>query len=508
MKPASAVQADSAPGARSKPSRLARLDPAVVAVGALLLFTTAAKLAFAMSHPLEFDELWTGTIASQRSLSGFVRQCYLDVNAPLSYLVAWLWAHSAGLSDAALRSPNVVFSSAAALLALAPSRAMSRQAALIWAALLACWVPGFVFAAEARSYALLLFIATGSTLAYAALLARPSIGSAFVWTGASSLLILTHYFALPLVACQGLGFLLVHRLRAVRTWPALAAFLPAFASLAVHAALLARFSGHSAAGAAPLRASELLPLIAFMVGGRSSAWILLAWAAVALTLWRLRPSSARSAPTQGDPSLTWMAPATSVAAAALCLAVSMAHPFVIDRYLTPMVPGVLLGVALVARRLGRAWPLAPAALVALQFGLVIGLLPAALHPASGPSLESAWSDLRDAGVRRLVFYWDSPAATGGNPDSFGQVGDFFFLRAGRPIPVTGLILKPGEDPNPILALGDRRPGAGIIWLSQRAAGTAARRYPPRIESLDPAWRCRDYGTPPQHVIACIRRPTG
>src|SRR6202012_1203983 len=98
----------------------------------------------------------------------------LDVNAPLSYAVARIWAQVAGLSDNALRFPSVVFASTAPLLALTPNSAIPRQARMIWAALLACWIPGFVFAAEARSYALLLFIGAGSTAAYLALLEKPS----------------------------------------------------------------------------------------------------------------------------------------------------------------------------------------------------------------------------------------------------------------------------------------------------------------------------------------------
>jgi hypothetical protein len=508
MKPAPALRGVLAPAAASGLRHRIRIDPATIALAALLLATGAAKLAFAQSHPLGLDELWTGMIASQRSLGGFIRQCYLDVNAPLFYAVAWIWAQVAGLSDDALRFPSVVFASTAPLLALTPNSAIPRQARMIWAALLACWIPGFVFAAEARSYALLLFIDAGSTAAYLALLEKPSTRAAFVWTTASSLLILTHYLALPLVACQGLGFLVVHRLRAVRTWPALAAFLPALASLVAHATLLLRFTGQGAAGAAPLPASELPQLVAFLVGGRSSAFILLTWAALAIALWRLRSGAAASRGEEDTPSLAWAAPATSLAATILCLGVSLAHPLIIDRYLTPMVPGILLGIALVARRLGERWPIAPATLAALQFGLVIGLLPAALHPSSRLSLEEAWSDLGAAGVRRLAFFWDSPAAAGGNTDSLAQVGGFFFRRTGRTLPVTGLILKPGEDPNPILALGDRRAGAGIIWLSQGAAGAASRRYPPRIERIDPTWLCRNYGTAPQFVIACIRRKAG
>jgi hypothetical protein len=289
----------------------------------------------------------------------------------------------------------------------------------------------------------------------------------------------------------------------VRTWPALVAFIPAMTSLAVHAALLVGFSNHGPAGPVPLSVRQLPGLLAFIAGGRSSVWVILAWAAVTLALWRLC-SRSESSPSEHTPSLVWLAPATSLAAVMLCLGISLAHPFVTDRYLTSMAPGVLLGIASVAHDLGRRAPLAPTALVALQFGLVLGLLPAALRPAPGLDLEKAWSTLRVAGVQRLAFFWDSPTAGGDDADAYAQVGGFLFHRDGRPLSVTALIVKPGEDPNPVLALGDRRPGAGIIWLDQGAPEDAARRYPPRIERIDPAWRCQRFADGEQHVIACTR----
>ena len=503
MKAAPSLPIAPSPVATDGAERRMRVDPSVVGLAALLVVTAAAKFAFAASHSLTLDELWTGMIASQRSSAGLLRQCYLDVNAPLGYVLAWIWAHVAGLSDLALRFPSVVFASATPLLALTPNRAIPRQVRLIWAALLACWIPGFVFAAEARSYALLLFIGTGNAIAYLRLLEEPSTRRAFVWSTASSLLILTHYTALPLVGCQGLALLLVHRARAVRTWPALLAFVPALASLAVHAALLVEVSSRGAAGSSPLRASELPELIAFVVGGRASAWMLVAWAGLTLALWRLLPAASAS-PSKPASSLIWLAPATSLAAVALCLGVSLAHPLVTDRYLTSMAPGILLGIGLLANTLSRRTRLAPAALVALQFGLVIGLLPGAFRPAPGVDLEKAWSALRVAGVQRLAFFWDSPTASGGDLDAFAQVGGFFFHRDGRPLAVTALIVKPGEDPNPVLALGDRGVGAGIIWIDSGASEAAARRYPPRIERIDPAWRCQDFTDGQQHVVACSR----
>src|SRR6202034_2338357 len=97
----------------------------------------------------------------------------------------------------------------------------------------------------------------------------------------------------------------------------------------------------------------------------------MAWAAASLAIWRFKKTSVK---VSGETSqlVAWVAPATSVAAAGLCLGASLLHPLFIERYLAPMAPGVLLGIALLAQNLGRTWRLAPAALVAAQFGLVVG----------------------------------------------------------------------------------------------------------------------------------------
>ena len=97
-------------------------------------------------------------------------------------------------SDFALRLPSWIFMVAAAALPLAwriPGQ--SRAAAITWAALLFLWLPGAIFATQARPYALLFLVATAQTIAFARLIDEPSLRRAFVWTGSASLTILTHY---------------------------------------------------------------------------------------------------------------------------------------------------------------------------------------------------------------------------------------------------------------------------------------------------------------------------
>jgi hypothetical protein len=479
----------------------------VVAIAALLLVTAFEKFTFRSAAPLWIDEVWTGMIASQRSVAGLVRQCYLDVNAPLNYILAWLWAGPSGLSNAALRAPSGFFASLAPIVALIPSLAMDRRLRLIWCGLLACWLPGILFAAEARCYTLVLLLAVANTAAFARALRTPTLAFILLWTTLSSLLILAHYVAGALVACQGLAFLAIHRTKALRTWPAALALLPAAACLAVHAQLLAHFASPGVAFVAQShRLADVGGMGAFLWGGEPGLAIILVWLAICLMVQRLAKPSPQVAEETVE-AQAWVVPGAAVAAIVLCVTISVWRPVIVTRYLTAMVPGVLLGLAMIARRFSRSWRMAPAALIAVQAGLAVGLAWSATGTLQLFSFQEASDALMHAGAQRLVFLWDDSAARGGDHDAFGQIGGFFFMRAGRPIPVDAIFVGADEDPNPVLLAHAKGSGAAILWLYDTSrAGTAAIRFPPALTKLDPSLRCRDFGDGVQRVLACVRSP--
>ena len=208
------------------PGRL-KVDASTLGLGVVLVVTTILKLTVFARQPLTIDEVWTGMIAGQGSLAGLIRECQRDVNGPLAYIIGWLWAHLSGLSNGALRAPSMVFACAAPLIALAPHRLANRSVRYAWATLLACWMPGLIFAEQARCYALVLLLATVNAVTYARLLSRPSVAMAFIWTSVSALFILSHYVAGLLVGCQGIAYLAIHRGKAFKTWPAALMFVPA-----------------------------------------------------------------------------------------------------------------------------------------------------------------------------------------------------------------------------------------------------------------------------------------
>lgn len=468
---------------------------------------TILKLTVYARQPLNMDEVWAGMIASQSSVKGLIHQAQLDVNAPLSYLVAWLWARESGLSDAALRLPSALLMCAAPLIPMAARRTLTRPVRLTWAVLLACWFPGVIFAQEARCYGLLFFLATVSVVAYIQMLRRPTLIRALAWSGLSSLLILTHYFSIVLAACEGVAFLVIHRERALRTWPAALAFAPAFASLATKVVMLSTFARPGGSWIAPLGVASLPQYAEFVLGGPGAPLGLAAWAAVALIVHIRYPANRASATSTGR----WDAMSTTVVvhllSGAICIGLGMTLPILAIRYLTPLVPGILLGMALIALRFSRSWPLAPALLGGGVFGLTLGLgMVALISPPQGGegfSFEGASQALMQERPSKLVFFWDHAGTRQPNPDQFAQIGGFFFDRAGKSIPIEVANWTPSLDPNRVLLAQASAPNSAILWIYDRTVpGAAAIAHPPMITKLDPRWACRDFGSRDISILAC------
>jgi hypothetical protein len=493
--------------------RRVKIDAAVLALGTLLLFTTVLNFTVYAGQPLGVDEVWTGMIAGQRSVAGLIRQCEIEVNAPLTYVLAWLWAPVGGLSDAGLRLPSTLFACATPFVALAPSRMLPRGVRMMWAALLACWLPEFAFAQLARCYALVVLLATANTVAYARLLSRPGLGAAAVWAALSALLILDHYFALILIACQGFGYLAIRRGQAVRTWPAALIFMPALAELALKTAVLAHFAKPGVAWIDRLSLEDMPSLGMFLAGSSlfaavTASALVLGWV---LDMRRHRAASG-SASREGASAPAAAAAAALAAALAVLISIGLGFflPILTARYLAAEVPGLMLAVALLAQRFAPAWPLLPGLIVAGAVSAVVGL---ATHTAfinqpavTAFSFEPAAKALMAESPRRLVFFWDNPVAQDGDPQQLSDVGDFFFKQAGRPIPIDAVTSTGAADPNGVLLAKAAAPGTDILWMFDREVeGTAAADHPPNITQRDSRWSCHDFGAGDIGILACHRR---
>jgi hypothetical protein len=458
-------------------------------------------------EPLWLDEAWTIAIAGQGRWGDFFHQVYWDVNAPLYYLFIHLWQGVFGLSDLSLRLPSLVFATATPLAAaLSRIDGLPDEDRLTWAAILALWFPALSFAQEARCYAMLLLICTLQCIAFVRLLQAPDLRRAAVWASLAALSILTHYDAIFPAAIQGLVYLAVYRVQALKTWPAALAFVPTFAWLGYHFPRIVQYARPGIAWYAPLRVSDLSDVFGFMAGRVYMLWGLLAVALLALGLRFAWPRKSRP---EGPSAKVWLAIAPSFLGAGALIAVGFFRPSFAYRYLTPDAPGILLGLVLVARAIiGRR-----VALVFVELIVVFGFVTIwRVHAGDrmaphAYNYEIASRMLERNHPRRVVFLWDHPVDPILHPEQLAAAGEAFFHRDGLRMAVDPVILRPGEDPNTRLLTEASPPGSVILWVYDTVVqGTAARRYAPRISAIDPGWLCRRYGRGRFNVYACERAP--
>jgi hypothetical protein len=493
-------------------------DPGLVSLLAPILFALAFLTSLVLEfwlqrgEPLWLDEAWTIGIAGPASWIDFFHQVYWDVNAPLYYLVMYLWQGVFGQSDLAMRAPSLIFAVATPLvLAFSRVEGLGRTERLTWASVTALWFPALCYAQEARCFEMLLFISTLQTLAFIRLLQAPSTGWATLWASFSALAILTHYDAIFLGAAQGLIYLAAHRLRAVRTWPAALAFVPAFGWLLYHLPRIVQFARPGIAWYTLLDVDALTDALLHPLMGGRQCWVLLTVGLLAVGLRfipLLRIERGRLDPPSDAVAPVWLAALAAVLSATALIVIGFLRPSFAPRYLIPDGPGVLLGIVLLIGAIaGRraAWALGL---------LVIGLAVAASRQIErgermvprAYNYERASQILEKVHPKHLVFLWDHPVDPIEHPEQLAAAGDAFFRRDGVTLTVDPVILKPGEDPNRRLLAGAARPYSVILWVYDVGVhDTAAADFPPRITTLDPAWTCRNTGGDRFGVLACWRK---
>lgn len=481
---------------------------AVIAIGAVML-GALLRLLVGADLPLWLDETFTGALAAEPTFERVVRQSLLEANGPLYIFLMHFWSAAFGLSNTALRFPSVVFGMLAPLVALVPAKGIGRDTRLIWCALVALWIPGIWYSQEARCYSLLLFLTMSCTVAYVRLLAVPDLRRAMIWCGLGALAILTHYHALLLIGLQGLAYLAVHRLRAVRTWPAALVFLPAFGWIGLQLPRIRELGDPNVAWFATMTPSELAGVVEFVLGDLGLTAPLLAMAALSLYFgWRGNdPRHASEAEAQDSffPDVAVAVGCAVLGATALVL-MGMFYPSFTERYLMPFMPGILLGFAFTVRQLARRWALAPAGIVLVMAAATGGwVIKNSERNVKLYSYEVASRALMTPDTKRIVFLWDNPLAAAYDRSQLKAAGGFFFQREGKPIPVEPIYLTAGQDPNVRLVAAADSPGSAILWIYDlQVRATAASAYPPKIEQIDPAWKCRNHAQHRFGVIACTR----
>jgi mannosyltransferase len=184
----------------------------VVLVGVVLRFLTT-------SH-LWLDEALTVNIA-RLPLSRIPGALRHDGSPPLYYLLLHAWTNVLGASDVAVRALSASFAIATLpLVWLAGLRLGGRRVAVAALVLFAASPFACRFATEARMYSLLGLLGVAGYLLLLRFMERRSLGAGAGLAVTTGLLLLTHYWAIYLVATVSL--MLIVRAWRLREWKALA----------------------------------------------------------------------------------------------------------------------------------------------------------------------------------------------------------------------------------------------------------------------------------------------
>ena len=171
-----------------------------VTVGAAIL-----RFLFLVQKPFWFDECFSVEIA-RLSWHDLVRLLWWrEANMSLYYILLRGWLHF-GSSPSFIRSFSVLCS-LATLLAIfwLGCKLFDRRVGLITLALMSCNAYAIRYAQEARSYALLMLLATLSSGFFVGWLRQPSPRNRWGYVIASVLAVYAHFYALLLIAVQWLS---------------------------------------------------------------------------------------------------------------------------------------------------------------------------------------------------------------------------------------------------------------------------------------------------------------
>lgn len=469
----------------------------------------ACRLFAGIDAPLWFDETFSAAIASQNG-AGAVRWMLQELSGPAYYSMLFVWQHVAGDGNVVLRLPTLILSIATPLLILWKGHP-DGQVRRIWAALIALSIMAFDTATQARPYALLLLLVAAQAIAFLRLIDRPTMARAFVWTSLSALAVLTHYHAAILCGMQGVAYLALCRGRALRTWPALAPLLPMAAWMAVHIPFHMRYASKDTVWYDVLGpgALWLVPSLIAAIPWVGAALIAGLGISFGFDFIQTVRGRGRWPYSGGETALV----ASGWLALALVLGMGFVVPSFSARYVMPFVPALLGGVALWVRRMAANGPMiaAPmlAAMIAAAATQFVGYIrdpQADFRYAYNLEQPSDW--IAAQGARRLIFFWDNPAAALPDPDgNLAKIGGYFFARANRPVTVVTPPWRRGDNPNILLPrLAGEEPGTAILWAYDAGVrGTLGRAHPWAIARNDPSWLCRDFGRMPITVLACVKR---
>jgi mannosyltransferase len=162
-----------------------------------------------------FDEALTAKLVGMSFGSMLSSVPDTELTPPLYYVLAWPWAHVVGTEEASLRSLSALFGIATVPVSYCVGRELVSPRAGHLVAALVAFNPLLVwYSQEARPYSLLVLLAALSVLFFARSLRLRRHGDLWLWSAASALALLTHYYAAFLVVPEALWLVWAWRPRA------------------------------------------------------------------------------------------------------------------------------------------------------------------------------------------------------------------------------------------------------------------------------------------------------
>ncbi|TMM08423.1 MAG: phospholipid carrier-dependent glycosyltransferase, partial [Actinobacteria bacterium] len=181
----------------------ARVDAVLIALGALVVLAAVLRFTTLSDQSYWLDE----SVTALRSNGSFYHMLAAfhrpggEAQPPLYFVLAWFWARVFGTDEFGLRSLSAVCGVLTVPVAFEVGRTLvNRRVGLVVAALVTVSPAMIWYSQEARAYALFLLLSAVAFLFFVRLLESPRPVNYVGWSAASSLALVTHYFALfPLV---------------------------------------------------------------------------------------------------------------------------------------------------------------------------------------------------------------------------------------------------------------------------------------------------------------------
>ena len=355
-----------AAGVAGKPPEAAAAAPRwnLVPVLTLLLITAVAialRFFFLERKPFWFDECFSVEVA-RLSWHDFARlMWWREANMSLYYLLLRGWLHF-GSSPFFIRTFSVLASLAAlpAVYQLS-NKLFDRRVAMIAVALASCNAYSIRYAQEARSYSLLLLLATLSSFFFVCYVGRFPKAKPEGYVLASALAVYAHLYALLLIAAHWLSLRLKRKASSKPNHALSAEFRPVWIAIGLCVLPLLGFVAKTGAG--PIRwighpsFRDVLDFLEHLAGNDGAGLLLLYLAAASAGFLPLRRRRFWS----GSGLEVWRYQFLSmwlIFPVALTLLLSLARPLFLARYFIFCLPPLIILAAAGLANLRKGWMLA------------------------------------------------------------------------------------------------------------------------------------------------------